>query len=95
MKPKDHAALHTQGPWTQERDGSIVMAGQVVGFLAPDDATKEERQANSRLIVAAPELLEIVTILLLDHQRVAPHHSGMCETCRLALAAISAAQGGR
>ena len=49
--------LYTPGPWTQEKSGEVIMAGQAVGFLAPDTAMYLERIANARLIAAAPALL--------------------------------------
>jgi len=51
---------HTSGIWTQELDGSVVIGGQVCITQAdagPDDASKEERQGNLKLISAAPNLL--------------------------------------
>lgn len=47
--------------WDQERDGSVVMAGQLVLDIrscGPDGAPREERLANAGLIVAAPALYE-------------------------------------
>jgi hypothetical protein len=45
-------AAHTQGTWTLETDGSLVIGGQVVGSApAPDSASKEEVKANAVRIV--------------------------------------------
>lgn len=33
-------------------------------------------------------LLEVLAILLLDHQSVDPHHSDLCDKCRIAKEAI-------
>ena len=60
-------AKHTPGPWSNEYDGSLVMAGQVVcgcDHLSPDRADYEEAKANARLIAAAPELLEVAKAIL-------------------------------
>lgn len=49
---------HTTGPWTLEYDYSLVMGNYIVGRnFAPDSADASERQANARLIAAAPDLL--------------------------------------
>ncbi len=50
-------ANFTQAPWSMERDGSVVMCNEVVGTLAPENASRIEIIANARLIAAAPELL--------------------------------------
>ena len=53
------SAKFTQGEWSVEYDGSIVMNGQIVsGAIGIDGSTQEEKKANSMLISAAPELLE-------------------------------------
>lgn len=47
--------------WKQERDGSVVMDGQVVIDIrdcGPDEAPIETKRANAKLIAAAPKLLE-------------------------------------
>lgn len=52
-------AKFTQGEWSVEYDGSIVMNGQIVsGAIGIDGSTQEEKKANSMLIAAAPDLLE-------------------------------------
>lgn len=53
MKPK-----HTPGPWRIESDGSsMAMGGQVcIVSPAPDNASRDEEQANARLIAAAPQM---------------------------------------
>lgn len=58
--PSPESARPTPGPWTLEYDGSVVIGGQISispDSCGPDDATREERKANCRLIAAAPELL--------------------------------------
>ena len=53
------SAKFTQGEWSVEYDGSVVMNGQIVsGAIGIDGSTQEEKKANSMLIAAAPELLE-------------------------------------
>jgi len=58
----------TGGDWTLERDGSLVMAGQVIGVgvdgLGPDDASRNEKAANARLLSAAPDLYEAMAMLI-------------------------------
>lgn len=56
---------HTAGPWTHVTgDGSVGTVEGVDGWAValaqsrPNDPRHEERQANARLIAAAPELLE-------------------------------------
>lgn len=59
------SALHTPGPWEQDRDGCVAMRGQRVIFdAAPDGASVEEARANRRLIAAAPELLAALNAAL-------------------------------
>ncbi len=50
----------TSPDWKQERDGSVVMDGQVVIDIrdcGPDEAPIETKRANAKLIAAAPDLL--------------------------------------
>ena len=55
------SAKFTQGEWSVEYDGSIVMNGQIVsGAIGIDGSTQEEKKANSMLIAAAPELLAVL-----------------------------------
>ncbi len=50
---------HTPGPWGIEYDFAIVMRGQVVGMTpAPDNASRDEVEANTKLIAAAPTMLQ-------------------------------------
>lgn len=58
-------AQHTPGPWSLEYDYSLVMKHHIVtaGPIGPDGATQEERQANARLMAAAPELLEALNTI--------------------------------
>ncbi len=56
---------HTPGPWDVESDGtSVAMANQVcVVAPSPDWADNDTTKANARLIAAAPELLEALSIV--------------------------------
>ena len=60
------ATTRTPGDWTTERDGSLVMAGQVIGleFLGPDHAGRDEKRANARLMAAAPDLYDAWAALI-------------------------------
>jgi len=52
---------HTGGIWSSEYDGSVAIAGVICiprNCLGQDGTSREERMANSRLIAAAPELLD-------------------------------------
>jgi len=61
---------HTTGPWTLEYDYSLVMPAKdgnhivTGGPIGPDEASREEKRANSRLIAAAPELLQALQDML-------------------------------
>jgi len=50
---------YTKGPWTVESDRTTVtMGGQCcIVSPGPDDASREEIEANARLISTSPELL--------------------------------------
>ena len=52
-------AKHTPGPWRQNEHGNLVCYpdGLEVGILS-SQLPKEEREANARLIAAAPDLLD-------------------------------------
>lgn len=54
---------HTEGDWLME-NGHLCLGGQVLGIPpAPDGASKEEREANGRLISAVPEMLHAVRLM--------------------------------
>lgn len=73
--------------------------GLLVATIAERDDWKRRYVENVKLtgesaavlIRERDEARDIVAILLLDHQRVEPHHSDLCDKCRLAKTAISAA----
>jgi len=56
---------YTPAPWGVESDGiTLTMGNQaVVTGLAPDGATIEMKQANARLIAAAPRMYDIIETL--------------------------------
>lgn len=61
-------SAHTPGPWTAEigRHVASIRAGSVHQKLIADvfiPLNEEERVGNARLIAAAPELLEALTLL--------------------------------
>ena len=97
------SAKFTQGEWSVEYDGSIVMNGQIVsGAIGIDGSTQEEKKANSMLIAAAPELLEACRQMMRwfevedDHSQM-PEFMDRVSLCKqveiLASAAIAKATG--
>lgn len=80
---------HTKGPW--EFDGEYVWADSVKGYVADpnmeDVPNAEEREANGRLIAAAPEMLEA---LILMRDNPSDNNLNYPEVC----AAILKATGG-
>jgi len=99
---------HTPGPWviahkSNIRDGAIwaanecVYVAQVYNVERQTDASRaDERQANARLIAAAPELLEALEACLsaldLEYGECDGCTTDPCTRCR-AKAAISKARG--
>lgn len=94
---------HTPGPWLYDRDTEIIHQPKglsadiavVHGSFRPN----EEREANARLIVAAPDLLSALQALgvkpdgycfCLNEVQVAQGHTG---ECRDACATIARADG--
>ena len=70
------SAKFTQGEWSVEYDGSIVMNGQIVsGAIGIDGSTQEEKKANSMLIAAAPELLRAAIAALTIVNNAYPYGS--------------------
>jgi hypothetical protein len=61
---------HAPGPWTRDRWGSVVDADGNIVVFAPSSFSlgsvtdHPEREANVELAIAAPELLEALTLLL-------------------------------
>lgn len=83
-------AKHTPGPWTDKAlsDGTadkvIAADGERLCDIASSYRTKAEMTANARLIAAAPELLQALSLLLGDRNT---------ENIQLAEAAIKKAGG--
>ncbi len=65
------AATHTPGPWLVSETFAIGPAGEVVA-CTPNNHPR--REANARLIAAAPELLEALEGLLKDYIQVFSDH---------------------
>lgn len=63
---------HTQGPWSTDGNGTCVAMGSqvVITDTAPDGATLEEKQANARLIAAAPVLLAALADVAAGYQQM-------------------------
>ena len=98
------SAKFTQGEWSVEYDGSIVMNGQIVsGAIGIDGSTQEEKKANSMMIAAAPELLEACRQMMRwfavedDHSQM-PEFIDRFSLCKqvefIAASAIAKATGG-
>ena len=86
---------HTPGPWSVLIEGSHCFIedanGQTIARAShpfPFTTTDDERNANARLIAAAPELLDALRRAL-----NVLHATGATDEARVALAAIAAATG--
>lgn len=80
-------AKHTEGPWHYDDTWGLIMAGknEVAACHAGRAGTREETQANARLIAAAPELLvalkEVMTSLEVHISEVCPDDIKLSEYC--------------
>lgn len=103
---------HTPGPWRAGQGGfadKVLDTADMPGVVAEVwyfGRTAEERRANTRLIAAAPDLLEackaVVAAHIADYRDLA-REAGMsetarsgvcdCESCEIMQAAISKAAG--
>ena len=76
---------HTSGPWKLENSGELVIGNQVMGFVGPDTASREELKANAALIAAAPDLLaalEKAVNIVQSYNRLTGKGSDICaEMC--------------
>lgn len=80
------AVSHTPGPWSvmaEEVLGAYGIAtvvpatgSGVVCRVPGNDKTPDERDANARLIAAAPELLEALKQIKDDYEELARNHAG-------------------
>lgn len=89
------ARKHSPGPWRLYREypHAITVVDGKVGYRIADvlrykEASREESDANARLIVSAPELLDALGALVAHHGE-----SATCENCRRAEALISRVVG--
>lgn len=68
MTKTPSSSAHTAGPYTQDEniDGLLVMGndGLCVAIISSRNRSVAEQEANARLFIAAPELLEVVRLLL-------------------------------
>lgn len=96
---------HTPGPWEvdeDKRDGGadqIIAGGQTITFMATG-WPEEQRHGNAHLIAAAPDLLgalinliEWVTLDMVEMQREGHTVSHLAKSCDLGRAAIAKAKG--
>ena len=86
---------HTPGPWRVEgrdiRQGQENLIAQVARQVDNNGGDDPIRNANARLIAAAPEVLEALVILV---QRYCPTcKDSTCRWCLMARAAIDKAKG--
>ena len=86
---------HTPGPWLADHDCDIrTEAGTPIAYLAQTVAmATEEAEANARLIVAAPELLEALEALLREFNQSLPDARERERARKNARAAIARAKG--
>lgn len=74
QKESQARPLHTPGPWEIDPTGDIGpwIVGTSEKFIADclgEFVTREEAQANARLIAAAPDLLKATQLQILNFQR--------------------------
>ena len=85
---------YTPGPWGIEKwdRACLIISGQAIIAPAPDSASREEREANARLIAAAPELLEACkeALVIAKHLK---HDADSWLYVELAKKAIAKAEG--
>jgi hypothetical protein len=63
METRTKQVAHTPGPWDAVSSAGLLRDVEAVGHIGVAGAmgrTREEQEANARLIAAAPELLAIV-----------------------------------
>lgn len=92
--------MHTPGPWfTSQPHGTIYIEARLQGSTLQEIAscgpteTPEQREANARLIAAAPELLEALEDLYEAYGRSTASDDWNAEATRKAAAAIQRAGG--
>lgn len=93
----ERKAQHTPAPWYKSIDSQATMritrtTGEVIATLDNEQLTSE-RNANARLIAAAPELLEALERLV-DHRHIAVNSiAGKAMGLPQAISAIAKAKG--
>jgi hypothetical protein len=66
METRTKRVAHTPGPWNAVSSAGLLRDVEAVGHIGVAGAmgrTREEQEANARLIAAAPELLEALRLL--------------------------------
>ena len=87
---------HTPGPWEMgelvdhDQDGAIFVDGYQVAGPA---GCYVDAEADARLIAAAPDLLEVVEVVLERHELPERFPACLCRICNLSRAAIAKAKG--
>lgn len=51
---------HTPGPWEINKYGEVVAAGHTLRLTGVAISSKDDAEANTKLIAAAPEMLELL-----------------------------------
>lgn len=74
-------AEHTDGCWevvppAPDCDAPRIFCGsRLIGYAANSDMPRHEKEANARLMAAAPELLEALTELLMEAESLLESYS--------------------
>lgn len=95
---------HTPGPWQFSTEGKV-FGGAATGLIATVTGRDDARQADARLIAAAPELLAALEAYVADHDLTAQSRNAakfpgvgpkfskcQCANCVPARAAIAKAK---
>lgn len=100
------SAQHTPGPWWLQADGAgwyvecTPERGHSVAYVRAEageddpDTPDAEKEANARLIAAAPDLLEALWAMVTSFHAVEYMEPHMQEASNMARAAIAKAEGG-
>ena len=98
-------AKHTPGPWSIDGGGSVIssdavtdlailnMANPRFSWGGSDFSTKSHREANARLIAAAPELLDALRFCAAVCAGEIMHKQGLIDALEKARSAIAKATG--
>ncbi len=87
-------AKHSPGPWSQKKDKPGVIFSKANGYIGKMECTQisgdcTQRDANVRLVTAAPDLLEACVLAAEHHQGF---HSIVGQALRAAIARATADQ---